>query len=174
MRKKRNVWDVLVDVIEIYIPSVAFIILFIMFLLGIICRYVLKNPQTWTFEISRVSFLWAVILAGCIADRDGSHVLFDMIYVKTSPRTQCIMRIISNALIAVFITCLIPSTVQYLLRMNSQPTSILGLPMSLVFIPFLILFICSIARALYRLIQDIQGFRKKIYVQSYNQKKGAT
>ena len=173
MKQKRNVWDVLLDVIEIYIPSVAFIVLFIMFLLGIVFRYVFKNPQTWTFEISRISFLWTAILAGCIADRGENHVIFDMIYVKTSPKTQCIMRIISNLLVTVFITWLIPFTVQYLMKMNTQPTSILRLPMSLVYIPFLVLFLCSTVRALHRLILDIQAFRKKTYVQMYNRKEGA-
>lgn len=173
MGKKRSVRDVLLDVIEIYIPSVAFIVLFIMFLLGIIFRYLLRNPQTWTFEISRISFLWAAILAGCIADRGENHVVFDMIYVKTGPKMQCVMRIISNLLVTVFIMWLIPFTVQYLMKMNSQPTSILRIPMSLVFIPFLILFVCITVRALHRLILDIQAFRKKTYVQQYNRKEGA-
>ena len=173
MKKKRNVWQVLLDVIEIYIPSVAFIVLFITFLLGIIFRYVLRNPQTWTFEISRISFLWAAILAACIAGRTENHVVFDMIYVKVSPKVQCIMRIISGLMMTVFITWLIPATNQYLKRMNTQPTSILRLPMSLVFIPFLVLFICSAIRALHRLILDIQAFRKKTYVQQYNRKEGA-
>ncbi len=174
MEKKRNVWNVLLDVIEVYIPSVAFIVLFIAFLFGIIFRYVLKDPQTWTFEVSRISFLWAAILAACIADRDENHVIFDMIYVKTSLKVQCLMRIISNLLIIVFISWLTPFTVQYLMKMNTQPTSILKIPMSLVFIPFLVLFICTIVRALHRLILDIQAFRKKTYVQTYNRKEGAS
>jgi TRAP-type C4-dicarboxylate transport system permease small subunit len=47
-------------------------------------------------------------------------------------------------------------------------TSIMGIPLRFVFLPFPILLISMILRSAYRLFWDIKAFRNKSYLQSYN------
>ena len=39
------------DCVEKYIPLVAFVVLFVIFVFQVFMRYVVKNPQTWTAEV---------------------------------------------------------------------------------------------------------------------------
>ncbi len=54
--------------------------MFIVFLLNIFFRYVLKNPQNWTFEFSVNAFVIVGLLGACVAYRLEDHVVFDLVY----------------------------------------------------------------------------------------------
>ncbi|RKX82557.1 MAG: hypothetical protein DRP58_10120, partial [Spirochaetes bacterium] len=69
----------ILDLIEIYIPSFTFILLFIAFLLQIFYRYFLV-PLTWPLELTLLCFIWTALLGGLYAKRDNSHVQFTIVY----------------------------------------------------------------------------------------------
>lgn len=167
IKKKRTVWQLLLDIIEFYIPAIMFLILFITFILGVFFRYIVKSPQSWTFELSSITFLFTVILAGCIADRYEEHIAFDMFYNKMSEKTKCIMRIISNLLIILFLVIILPSSVKYLISFKKLATPILKIPQYMVFISFPILLIDLIIRRCWHLILDIKSLINKVYIPSY-------
>lgn len=146
----------MLDIIEIYIPAVLFMILFICFLIGIFFRYVVKNPQSWTFELSTVAFLGSVILAGCLSDRHAEHISFDMIYDKRSEKTKTIMRIISNSLVVVFLAVAFPASIRFILSFNHLATPIMKIPQTLVFCCFPVLLADLIIRGVVRLVMDIR------------------
>ena len=156
MKKKKSVWSWLLDILEIYIPAVLFMILFICFLVGIFFRYVIKNPQSWSFELSTVAFLSSVILAGCLADRYGEHISFDMIYDRRSEKTKTIMRIISNSLVFVFLGIAFPASVRFILSFNNLATPIMKIPQTLVFCCFPVLLIDLIIRSGVHLVIDVK------------------
>ena len=89
------------NIVEIYIPAIFFLTLFVSFLIGIIFRYVFDNPQSWTFELSSICYLAVAVLAWGIAHRTDGNVVFDMLYNRLSAKTQCILRIITNFATAV-------------------------------------------------------------------------
>lgn len=168
--KKRSIWQILLDVIEIYIPSLTFVTLFFSFIIGIFFRYIVKDPQSWTYELGSIMFLNTVMLAGCIADRQNEHVVFDMVYNTRSPKAQCLMRILSNLLIVVFLIVILPSSVKYLINFKKVLTPIMKIPQYLVFVSFPILFLDLTVRALYRLICDIRSLIHKTYLQIAEEK----
>ena len=59
-----------VDFLEVYLPIAVFLLMFISFLTNIFFRYVLKNPQNWTFEFSTYSFVVLGLLGACAAYRN--------------------------------------------------------------------------------------------------------
>ena len=156
MNKKKSLWSWLLDILEIYIPAALFMILFICFLVGIFFRYVIKNPQSWSFELSTVAFLGSVILAGCLADRFGEHISFDMIYDRRTEKTKTIMRIISNALVFVFLGIAFPTSVRFILSFNNLATPIMKIPQAFVFCCFPVLLADLIIRSAIRLVVDIK------------------
>ena len=78
----------LLDLFEIYIPSVAFSIMFVVFVLQIFFRYFLNRPLTWPYEVTIFGFIWTAILGACFARRYGVHVVFGLIYDKMSPKIR--------------------------------------------------------------------------------------
>ena len=169
-KKIARIGKLLLDILEIYIPMIMFLMLFAAFLIGIVFRYVFKNPQSWTFELSSICYLAVGVLSWGITHRSEDNVVFDMLYIKMSPKWQCIWRIVSNVLIAVVAAILIVPSLQYLQDMFGLKTQIIKIPRFLVFLPFTVSFVVGSVRSVYRAALDMKAFSKKEYTQTYGKK----
>jgi TRAP-type C4-dicarboxylate transport system permease small subunit len=151
----------------VYLPIAVFVALFLVFLTNIFCRYILKDPQNWTFEFSTYSFLVVGLLGACVAYRKEDHVIFDLAYAKLKPKGQNIMRMLSYVIVIVFFLVAIPECIVSLARLPTV-TSIMKIPERIIFMSFPILLVSTVCRSAYRLVMDIQAFRNRTYVQTYN------
>jgi C4-dicarboxylate transporter DctQ subunit len=167
MKLLKRIGRGIVDFIEIYLPIAVFLAMFIAFMINIIWRYVLRNPQSWTFEFSTNAFVIVGLLGAGIAYRLEDHVVFDLVYVKRSPRGQAVMRMISYAIVIVFLVIALPTTLRSLWN-NPAVTSIMKIPDKYIFAVLPVMMISMIARSIYRLVLDIKAFANKTYVQTYN------
>lgn len=167
MRLLKKIGRGIVDVIEIYLPIAVFVSMFLVFVYNIFTRYVLKNPQNWTFEFSVNSFVIVGLLGACIAYRLEDHVVFDLVYSHRSPKGQAIMRIVSYSLVIVFLAVAMPSTLRSLWN-NPAVTSIMKIPDKYIHSVIPIMMISMIARSAYRLVLDLRAISRKTYVQTYN------
>ena len=163
--KKAGRW--FIDFIEVYLPIAVFIMMFAAFMINIIFRYVVRNPQSWTFEFSVNAFVVVGLLGACAAYRKEDHVIFDLAYARLKPRSQSIMRMISYVIVIVFFSIALPQTIMRIWK-NPAVTSILRIPDRLLFMCFPILLISTVFRSVYRLALDIKAFRNRTYVQTYN------
>ena len=155
------------DFVEVHLPIAVFVMLFLAFLTNVIFRYILKNPQNWTFELSVNAFVIVGLLGACAAYRKEDHVVFDLLYTRLDAKGQNILRIISSVVEIVFFAIALPGSVRYLVRLPAV-TSIMRIPLRFVFLPYPILLISMVLRSAYRLVLDIRAFRNQSYVQTYN------
>jgi TRAP-type C4-dicarboxylate transport system permease small subunit len=167
MKLLKSIGRGVVDVIEIYLPIGVFIAMFIVFLINIFTRYVLKNPQNWTFEFSVNSFVIVGLLGACLAYRLEDHVVFDLLYTHRTPRGKALMRIASYLLVIVFLVIALPSTLRSIAN-NPAMTSIMKIPDKYIFSVLPVMMISTIARSVYRLVLDLKALHNKTYVQTYN------
>ena len=169
MKKERiaSVGKLLQNVLEVYIPAFYFIVLFASFLLGVIFRYVLKDPQSWTFELSSICYLGVGVMSWGIAHRTDENVVFDMLYTKLSEKVQCVFRIITNVLITATAALLIMPAINYLLGMRNLQTDVMRWPRYIIFLPFVVSFVAAVCRSAYRLVLDVKGFARRQYRQQY-------
>ena len=163
----RKVLRWVADFVEVHLPIIVFVMLFLAFLTNVFCRYILKNPQNWTFELSVNAFVVVGLLGACTAYRKEDHVVFDLLYTRLNSKGKNILRIISYVTVIVFFTSALPGSIRYLIRLPAV-TSIMRIPLRLIFLPYPILLISMVLRSAYRLVLDIRVFRNGTYVQSYN------
>jgi TRAP-type C4-dicarboxylate transport system permease small subunit len=163
--KKAARW--FVDFIEVYLPITVFVLMFIAFLINIFFRYVLRDPQNWTFEFSVHSFVVVGLLGACAAYRKEDHVIFDLVYAKLKPRGQNIMRMLSYIIVIVCLVAALPATLRYLWKLPAV-TSIMKIPDRYIFMSFPILLVSIVCRSAYRLVLDIKASLNKTYLQTYN------
>jgi TRAP-type C4-dicarboxylate transport system permease small subunit len=161
------------DFIEVHLPIAVFVVLFLAFLTNVVCRYILRNPQNWTFELSVNAFVVVGLLGACTAYRKEDHVVFDLLYTRLDSKGQNILRMISSVVVIVFFSIALPGSIRYLVRLPAV-TSIMRIPLRFIFLPYPILLISMVLRSAYRLVLDFKSFRKKTYVQSYNIGDGET
>jgi TRAP-type C4-dicarboxylate transport system permease small subunit len=149
----------LLDLVELYIPVAAFVVLFLSFMTQIVCRYFFK-PLIWPEELSLICFVWVALLGGLYAKRDNSHVAFAMVYDAAKPRTQVWMRIAGNILLLVaFAAALVPSW-GYVSFMGYKHSDALKIPMTLAYFPFIIFLVDIIVRLAIDIAKDSSILRK--------------
>jgi TRAP-type C4-dicarboxylate transport system permease small subunit len=168
MSQTKKIAKVFADLFEIYIPVVTFVLLFLVFLLNVFFRYIIKSPQNWTFEFSVNAFVIVGLVGSCIAYRNEDHVVFDLLYSRISIKGQNVLRIISYLLIIIFFSIAIPPSFVYLWKLRTFVTPIMKIPVSIIFLSFPILLISSVIRSVYRLALDIKSYKDKVYIQQYN------
>jgi TRAP-type C4-dicarboxylate transport system permease small subunit len=155
------------DFVEVDLPIAVFVMLFLAFLTNVFCRYILKNPQNWTFELSINAFVVVGLLGACAAYRKEDHVVFDLLYTRLNSKGKNILRIISYVTVIVFFSIALPGSIRYLIKLPAV-TSIMRIPLRFIFLPYPILLISMVLRSAYRLVLDIRVFRNGTYMQVYN------
>lgn len=168
--KLKKAGRILLDVLEIYLPALMFLMLFACFIIGIVFRYVFKNPQSWSFELSSICYLAVGVLSWGIAHREDDNVVFDMFYIKLSPKAQCVLRIVTNVLISIVAAMMIMPSINYIQSMKGLTAQTMPIPRGLIFIPFTISFMTATVRSAYRSVLDIIALKNGDYTQKYGKK----
>ncbi|HSN65759.1 MAG TPA: TRAP transporter small permease subunit, partial [Fusibacter sp.] len=144
------------DVIEIYVPLMAFAVMFLTFILQIVARYVFKYPLTWAYEITVIGFSWSVIFGACYAMRSRSHVKFTLIYDMLTGKKAAVLRMLGNMIILVaFVALFIPS-IEYVKFMDFQSTPVFKIKLSWIFSAFIYFVISMVGYTLSEIVEDVQ------------------
>jgi TRAP-type C4-dicarboxylate transport system permease small subunit len=149
---------ILVDIIEIYIPAVAFIGLFCTFVLSVFFRYFL-TPLIWDQEFTLTAFIWIICLGASYAQRDDSHIRFSMIYDMLPDRMKRGFRITGNSMIIFALILSFGPSFKWIVSMEFHRTNIFKIPYSIIYAPYILLLLSLTARYAASIIRDIQSFR---------------
>ncbi|MBQ9708962.1 MAG: TRAP transporter small permease subunit [Firmicutes bacterium] len=133
----------ILDILDIGVTSVAFIVIFVTFMISIISRYILRIPVTWTYEISILGYMWTMFFGVGKAIENDQHVVFSLVYDKVSPKTKKIFLILYNVLLVVLLLIAFIPCIQAMLK-STMTTGVLKLPYKLVFAPFFFMIIETI------------------------------
>ena len=157
VKKKKNKFNnllKLIEIVEVYVPTVCFAILFMAFITQIFFRYVLNQPLTWTYEVTVVAYTWVAILTASYARKTDENVVFSVVYDKVSPKVQIIFRIVGNLFIVSTYTVLFYPAYKQIQFSSYRSTSVLGIPLNIVFFPFLIFLILVIFYSVIDIVKD--------------------
>ncbi len=143
----KKVGNFLRNCVELYIPIAAFLIMFSVFVIQIVARYVFNSPVQWAYEVTVMGYLWMVVLGACYAYRDRSHVTFTLVYDNLPVKGKAICGFLGNLLMAIaYIAMFLPSC-KMIGQMKIQVTSVFKIGLNIVylpFIPFMIIILCYI------------------------------
>lgn len=148
-------FKVVLDVIEVHLPTLVFFVLFSAFIIQIFNRYFLR-PLTWPEELALIGFIWTALLGALYAKRDDRHVVFTVIYDSVSPTTQRWMRIIGNLLLVVAFAMAFLPVVEYVSFMSYKRSNVLRIPMNIAYFPFIVFLIVMTGRLVVDLVRDVR------------------
>lgn len=135
----KRVVRILLDIIDLYVPAITFIIMFLAFIVQVIFRYVpLLRPLPWAYDVTIFAFIWTTLLAACHVRRIRRHIKFDMFYLSQSELTRILFRLTANALVFLACTVSFMPTLSYLAFIHGDKSSVLRIPMSLGYGPIII------------------------------------
>lgn len=137
------------------IAVAAFAVMFASFVVGIIARYVFNSPIAWTNELSVIAFVWIVFWSSDILLEERQHIVFDVIYNLLPPRVRRVAALVVTLSLGVTFLAALPGTASYIYFMRTRHSTMLGIPMELVFgcfLIFVIAVVASAARRIWRLL----------------------
>ena len=139
-KEEKNLGRKILDIFDIGVTSISFVVIFVTFMISIISRYVLRIPVTWTYEISILGYMWTMFFGVGRAIENDQHVVFSLVYDKVSPKTKRIFLILYNTLLVVLLAVAFLPCVQAMLK-STMKTGVLKLPYKVVFAPFFFMLV---------------------------------
>jgi TRAP-type C4-dicarboxylate transport system permease small subunit len=146
----------LLDVVELYIPMLAFLTIFACFMIQIVSRYFFV-PLMWPEELALLSFLWAALLGALYAKRQESLISFTLIYDKMSDRGKAIMRIAGNILLIVTFAISFKPSLDFVIFQSYKHSAVLFIPMNVVSSAYLVFLLDVTVRYTVDVVKDIRS-----------------
>jgi TRAP-type C4-dicarboxylate transport system permease small subunit len=150
------------DLFEFYLPILAFVSMFVTFILQVFFRYVMRHPLTWTQEVILLTFIWSVIFGACYTMRCRSHIKFTLIYDSFPAKPAAACRLLGNLIVAGIFAVLIVPSWKYSMYLSFEKTAVFRIPFTFMFLSF-VYFLCSIiCYTIVEIIEDIKVLSGRI------------
>ena len=82
--QKKSPWHVLGN-LDLYFMVILLACLIVLTVVGVLKRYILRNPISWLEEIQALLFMWITMIGGSAAFRYASHVSIEIL-VESLPK----------------------------------------------------------------------------------------
>lgn len=151
------------NVIEIYIPSIAIATLFIAFIIQIFSRYVLRAPLIWPYEAAQLSYVTAILLGTCYTERCSENISFTILYDRLPPWLRKISDLLCYLIIVIVLALSLPSLVSFYSFFMTRFSVVLKIPLGIVYFPYLPFILITIGRFAYRFIHTLRTSPDVLY-----------
>jgi len=131
--------------------------IFVLFIVQIFTRYVMRAPLGWTLEACLLSWVWLVFWSGAFTLRDRHHVRFTVLVDSSSRRVRRVFAIISGLAIVAAFAGSLPATADFIDFMAIEKTSLLKFRFDHVFAIYLVFAIAVIVRSVLSIIGALRG-----------------
>ena len=154
-QRTKAIFRFLLDVVELYVPMLSFLTIFVCFMLQIVSRYFF-TPLMWPEELALHAFIWAALFGALYAKRMDGLVSFTMIYDRVSDRGRALMRIAGAVLLVAAFAISFKPSLDYVLFMSYKKTSVLLIPMNVISSAYLVFLVDIIIRYVVDIVKDIR------------------
>ena len=131
--------------------------IFVLFVLQIVTRYVIRQPLGWTLEACLLCWLWLVFWSSALILKERDHVRFSILSDAVGLRTRRVFAALSALCLILAFGASLPATASFVEFMAIERTSLLKIRFDLVFSIYLVFAAAVIARALLRLFSILRG-----------------
>lgn len=155
MEKLKRALYAFMDLVEVYVPCLAFLVVFGTYVVMIAYRYIFRAQLNWIYELSMIAFIWAVMFPASYGGRNDSHIVFSIVYDILSERAKKGFRIAGNLIVVVTFLILLPhahEAVEFLARKKS---SLMKIPFNVIYFPFLSFVFFTIVHYAVRVLRDL-------------------
>lgn len=143
MNSLSKIWRIIEDLTQVWLPGAAFVLMFVVFCIQVICRYLFDFQFRWSYELTVIAFMWSTVAGACYASRKKEHVSFDLIYKKFGPKGRAVMDIAGDAMIFAAFCLLVKPALEYISFMGIKSTASLGISFDIVYAPIMMFILFS-------------------------------
>ena len=100
---------------------------------GVVSRYLLHQPATWSNELATITFTWVVFIGASAAFKHKMHIGIDLLVKSLPSIPRAILVTLANVLLLVFLGYVTVLGFSFSIISYKQPTSVLRIPNTYVF-----------------------------------------
>ena len=131
-----------------------FACLFLTFVYQIFCRYVLRHPVSWSYEVGLLTFVWTTMFGALYAWRDNEHIVFSLVYDARSEKGKRIFDVVGALVVLILMGIIVVPTLQYVLKQRRM-SSVLKISYKVMYFPFFIMLLGTCVHQVRKLIAAI-------------------
>ncbi|NGP16997.1 TRAP transporter small permease [Devosia aurantiaca] len=121
-------------------------LMFAVFILQIVFRYLLNFPIGWTHEISVILWVWLVLFGTAFVVRDYEEIRFDLLYGTAGPRLYRAMAVVTAIIVIALFAISLPAVIDYVLFMKVEKTAYLKIRFDYLYIIYPVFAVAVIIR----------------------------
>ena len=91
------------------LTALEVIILFV----GVVSRYVFRNPFVWSDELASILFLWLAMLGAVVAFRRSEHMRMSTLVARASPKWRAFFDAFAVAVAVAFLALILHPAIEY-------------------------------------------------------------
>ena len=133
---KKNSWLKILCNLDLFIASIAMVVLTLVTAAGVVMRYIVKNPILWQEEVQAFCQVWMIFLGASVAFRAGSIVAIEMFVDALPEKGQRVMGYVIDMIVLFVLSFLMVKSQAYIQQVFGQsgrPTPILRIPYTLIY-----------------------------------------
>ncbi len=132
-------------------------VMFALFILQIVFRYLLNLPIGWTNEVSTILWVWLVLWGAAFVIREEEEIRFDLIYGAVKPKTRRVMMAIACLSTVVLYAVSFPASLDYVSFMKVEKAAYLKIRMNWVYSIYIVFVAAVLVRYLWLSWQALSG-----------------
>jgi len=141
--------------------SVALLsIMFAVFIIQVLFRYVLNNPVGWSEEVIITTWLWTVLWGAAFVLREEEEIRFDILYSNISENARRVLNAITGIVLIVVYLVSLPAAYRYVSFMKVERSAYLHIPINWLYSVFVIFSVACIVRYCYLVYNAVIGARQ--------------
>ena len=133
---KKKTWLKILCNLDLFIASIAMVVLTLVTAAGVVMRYIVKNPILWQEEVQAFCQVWMIFLGASVAFRAGSIVAIEMVVESLPEKAQRIVGYIVDMIVLFVLSFLMVKShayIQQVFGQSGRPTPILRIPYTLIY-----------------------------------------
>lgn len=133
---KKKGWLKILCNLDLFLASIALVILTLVTFAAVIMRYVLRAPLLWQEEAQAFCQVWMIFLGASVAFRQGTIVAIEMVVDALPEKGKRIMEYVVDMIVIFTLTFLMVKSQQYIVQIfgrTHRATPILGIPYELIY-----------------------------------------
>jgi C4-dicarboxylate transporter DctQ subunit len=124
-------------------------VMFAVFILQIVFRYVLNLPIGWTHEVSVIMWIWLVLFGSAFVVSDSEEIRFDILYGAARGRVKRAMVAVTGLILVALFAISLPAVIDYITFMKVEKTAYLKIRFDYLYSIYGIFALAMIVRQLW-------------------------
>ncbi len=139
--------------IDIIISCMALILVILSVIYGVIMRYVFNSPPAWTNELAGVAFTWVVFFGSSAAFKRKMHIGIELLVDSAPSKIKRGLIVIAELIVFIFLSFMVIYGFIYAIAAYQQPTSVLRIPNTYIYIAIPISFTFMVLHQIFYLVR---------------------